>query len=597
MTTDEKDKKKNSGPVAPVAIAPLIRRISIERFRGINSITWRPAPGVNLILGGGDVGKTTLLDAIALLLSPTNSVAVSDVDYYLRDVATGFIIEGVFSLPPDAIAVSLLKPAWPWEWSGENAVIPSTDEAVPQHSEPVYKLRVRGTPDLELAYEIVQPNDEADHLPVGLRRAIGLVRLGGDERNDRDLRLVSGSALDRLLSDNSLRSRMASELAKADVKEQLLDDGRKALDTLDGSFRKQHLPHDLDLAVVGGQGASIAALVGLTAKRDTAQLPMAAWGSGTRRLAALAIAEQNQHQAAITVVDELERGLESYRQHGLVQRLQAGRSQVFVTTHSMFAIAAAGQSHLWYAREGGRLGPLASEKINRHRSHDPRTFLSRFAVIAEGKTEQGFLYSLLKRALANDLQPLGLHVSDGGGNENTLGLLEALRDGGLHFAGFVDNENKFPGRWKSLQDSLGPLLFRWEAGCIEDNVIGAIPVQRLWELIDDGGDLRGQRLRSLAVRLAIADASFDAVSATAGDNLKNVILAASKGLVPEGTKPEDEKQFIAHEKIWFKSFSGGGELCQKMFDLEAWPTLGTRLLPFTNEILKALDLPALLALK
>ena len=52
-------------------------------------------------------------------------------------------------------------------------------------------------------------------LSVSLRRSIGLVRLSGDDRNDRDLRLVQGSALDRLLSDKALRSRLASELAKA----------------------------------------------------------------------------------------------------------------------------------------------------------------------------------------------------------------------------------------------------------------------------------------------------------------------------------------------------------------------------------------------
>lgn len=64
--------------------------------------------------------------------------------------------------------------------------------------EPVYRLRVRGTEDLELVYEILQPDASTDGLPVKLRRSIGLVRLGGDGRNDRDLRLVQGSALDRL---------------------------------------------------------------------------------------------------------------------------------------------------------------------------------------------------------------------------------------------------------------------------------------------------------------------------------------------------------------------------------------------------------------
>jgi ABC-type lipoprotein export system ATPase subunit len=33
-------------------------------------------------LGGGNVGKSTLLEAIALLLSPTNSYTLADADYW-----------------------------------------------------------------------------------------------------------------------------------------------------------------------------------------------------------------------------------------------------------------------------------------------------------------------------------------------------------------------------------------------------------------------------------------------------------------------------------------------------------------------------------
>jgi putative ATP-dependent endonuclease of the OLD family len=47
---------------------PAIYWLSIKRFRGIKTLSWRPARGVNAILGGGDIGKTTILDAISLLL-------------------------------------------------------------------------------------------------------------------------------------------------------------------------------------------------------------------------------------------------------------------------------------------------------------------------------------------------------------------------------------------------------------------------------------------------------------------------------------------------------------------------------------------------
>ncbi|WP_426131182.1 hypothetical protein [Pararhizobium sp. PWRC1-1] len=51
--------------------------------------------------------------------------------------------------------------------------------------EPVYRRKVRGTEDLELVYEVRQPDGSTDNLPVILRRSIGLVRLSGDDRNDR----------------------------------------------------------------------------------------------------------------------------------------------------------------------------------------------------------------------------------------------------------------------------------------------------------------------------------------------------------------------------------------------------------------------------
>jgi putative ATP-dependent endonuclease of OLD family len=277
--------------------SPTIYHLAIERFRCIKTLSWRPAKGVNVILGGGDVGKTTILDAIGLLLSPTNPPTLADTDYHGRAIDAGFAIEAIVSLPTQSGINQQTKPAWPWDWNGSDAIVPSIDDDGIK-GEPVYRLRVRGTEDLELAYEIVQPDGTTDNLSVGLRRSIGLVRLSGDDRNDRDLRLVQGSALDRLLSDKALRSRLASELAKSDVAEHLTDDAKKALEALDQVFKKKNLPDELDLAITGGQGLSITALIGLTANREGVQLPLASWGSGTRRFAALAIAEQRSSHHA-----------------------------------------------------------------------------------------------------------------------------------------------------------------------------------------------------------------------------------------------------------------------------------------------------------
>src|SRR5262249_1283101 len=152
------------------------------------------------------------------------------------------------SLPPATGINEQLKASWPWNWNGTAAVVPDAEGRGSAAAEPVYRLRVRGTEDLELVYEIVQPGSGADSLPVALRRAIGLVLLSGDDRNDRDLRLVQGSALDRLLSDKGLRSRLGSELAKSDVKSELSDPAKEALKALDKAFGEKTLPGGLDLA-------------------------------------------------------------------------------------------------------------------------------------------------------------------------------------------------------------------------------------------------------------------------------------------------------------------------------------------------------------
>ena len=336
---------------------------------------------------------------------------------------------------------------------------------------------------------------------------------------------------------------------------------------------------------------SISALIGLTADREGVQLPLASWGAGTRRIAALAIAEQNQGEAPITLVDELERGLEPYRQRSLMDKLQEGKSQVFVTTHSPSAISAASKASLWYVDHAGRIGPLESSKIARHRKTSPETFLARLTVVAEGASEYGFVTALLEKALGSPLEQHGVHVSDGGGHETTLDLLEALANGGLRFGGFADDEEgKHPERWKKVAGRLDKLLFRWVSGCLEENIIGAVPDDKLEALLIDPADEKtGMRLRTLADRLGSQEKDFETIKTKAGAGLRALIIAAAKGTVPE-EKTSEKKQYKAHAQTWFKTVDGGRELAGKIFSLGAWPMLKPQLMPFCNAVRKAVDL-------
>ena len=576
--------------------AAFIRQIRIERYRGIKSLTWNPVPGMNVVLGGGDVGKTTILEAIALLLSPSNTVNLSEADYWQRDSESEFIIQAMFSLPSSSDISQQSKLALPWAWNGSDAVQPPIpddgDDDMPPPSLPVYRFQVRGTADLEIVWEIVHPNDEVDFLPAALRQQIGVVRLGGDERNDRDLRLAYGSALDRLLADKGLKGRISQAFAKFNLTNMLAEDANEALAKLDEALEKASLPSKLKLGLTSSQGLSIGALIGLLAASDEGvSLPLASWGAGTRRMVTLQIAAATESETR-TVIDELERGLEPYRVRKLTQTLQSEATQSFVTTHNAVAISAADQAHLWYLDPDGHIGRLPREKIARQQDRDPETFLCRLAIVAEGQTEVGFVRYLLEHVIDGDLLDHGLRVCHGQGNEASLELLEALADTGLRFGGFADNEGKFSGRWSTLKTKMGKTLFQWGAGSPEQNVIAQLPEDKLIALISGvNADLAARRRFTLAQRLGMSDQSLESIESKAAEDaiaLRELIIAAATGSTDGAPDDDAAKLWKGHGRTWFKTERGGCELAGHMFALGAWPALRSSLLVFLNAVRAAL---------
>ena len=85
---------------------------------------------------------------------------------------------------------------------------------------------------------------------------------------------------------------------------------------------------------------------------------------------------------------------------------------------------------------------------------------------------------------------------------------------------------------------------------------------------------------------------FATIKATAGADLKALILAAASGSVPDG-KAAEKRHYQSQGKTWFKSVDGGRELAAKLFSLGLWPALKPQLLPFCNAVRKAVDLDEL----
>jgi hypothetical protein len=62
-----------------------IVHINIRNYRGIKTLEWSPAAGVNCLIGPGYATKTTILDAIELALNPRSYAFADDADFFDLD--------------------------------------------------------------------------------------------------------------------------------------------------------------------------------------------------------------------------------------------------------------------------------------------------------------------------------------------------------------------------------------------------------------------------------------------------------------------------------------------------------------------------------
>ena len=435
---------------------------------------------------------------------------------------------------------------------------------------------------------------------MAVRKRIGLVNLSGSDKNDRDLRLVYGSALDRLISTDNLRSKISQIVSQVSLDETLTDASKDALEELDKALSKASLPSDISLNIAASKGISIGALVSLFAKQGDVALPFSSWGAGTRRMASLEVAAAHNTEAQVNLIDEVERGLEPYRMRQLMRNLFAEEFQSFVTTHSPVAVASASEASLWHLGPSQDPGYLAKEKIQAQQVRDPETFLSKLPIIVEGQTEQGFVSAVLERLFEGAPEDSGLRVSVGQGDDQLLDLLEALNAGNVSCCGFVDNDGGKAGRWTTLKASMQSRLFQWDEGCLETNLLPLIPVDQLERLFQLDENWNGNRLRSIADRLGIESKDFSDLLSACGDDrevLRNHIIKASTGDYSdldehENSYKSQKKQWKAHGALWFKiaDGSGGRELLRHIQDVGTWDQIEPTLRPFFNAILQSLNM-------
>ncbi len=486
----------------------VVRRVEIRNFRSIKSLDWWPAEGMNCLIGAGDAGKSSVLDAIDFCLSARRSLAISDADFHNLDVDQDISITLVLGRLDDNLKnyeaygdfLSGLRHA--------DRVI----EDEPAHGlETVLRLNLSVSGDLEPRWRLLSKRAEDKGLDRGLNWAdridLAPTRLG--TWTDHNLAWQRGSVLNRLSEEKPDASKALSSAAR-DARKTFGDEAEKQLGDALAIVNKT--AGELGVPI----GASARALLdthsvsvkgGTIALHNDAGVPLRALGLGSTRLLIAGLQREVSEQASILLVDEIEHGLEPHRIMRLLGSLgaktQPAPQQVFATSHSPVVLRELSFNQLVILRRdaNSNLLPLVPDtEVQGMLRSFPDAFLAPSVLICEGASEIGFLRGFDQFCVEHgrgSMQAAGVALVDCGGGhaDRPYERAKFLANLGYRVAVFRDDDVKPTTAIQTEITGLGGPTFTWdEEQDIETAIVTNVSEAILLLMIDYAISLHGQQL-------------------------------------------------------------------------------------------------------
>lgn len=451
-----------------------VRRLWIENFKGVRRLDWVLPTEQRLIalVGPGDSGKSTILDAIHYLLGDRWSIPFADTDFFGVNVEDPIVIKALLIDIPAALRKDTSFGLWlsGVDQKGEPQQDPE-DEL-----EPALIVQLTVDASLEPRWSVVRLDGAEQFLTSSQRRAFSTFKV--DDRTDAQLRWSRNSPLGRMSSEDG-GERNALAAASRAARETLVGHENSSLADLAAKVQ------DRTNQIGGGSFADIKP--GLDTSRSSMgaalalyedAVPLTSFGLGSRRLTSLAVQQLAAGARSVAVVDELESGLEPHRAVRLLNYLLSddGYSQVLVTTHSPVIVEQAQIENLATVQSQAGIVTVtslggASEPMLRLRRSRPSSLLARRVLVAEGKTEHGLLMECIEawdaeRAVTglSTSAGEGLAIQDGSGGSEVAPRVQALAELGFVVAGFLDNDDRSIDAAVEAAEAAGVQMIRWANG-------------------------------------------------------------------------------------------------------------------------------------
>lgn len=481
-----------------------IRKVAIRNFRSLRSLDWRPSAGINCLIGPGDSGKSSILDAIDICMGARRNVQLSDTDFFNLDVTQPISISLTLGSLPDAL--KSFKAYGDYLHAYDPATGEIEDE--PRHGlETVLTLRLQVESDLEPVWRLVSERAEEQGLERGIawkdRLAVAPARLGVNANSN--LSWTRGSVLNRLSDDRpDLGAELASASREARVKfgEQAAPQFAETLRTVTNTANSLGIDIGaLARALLDAHAVSIGD--GAIALHNEAGIPLRSLGTGSARLLASGLQRAAADGASVILADEVEYGLEPHRVTRLLDSLGAKDTppplQVFITTHSPVVVRELRGDQVMVVRQvdgSHSVQPVGiADDVQSTIRADPEAFLAHTVIVCEGASEVGLIRGLDQYFVSlggRSLLASGVsYVNVGGGDPDkcfTRGA--ALLSLGYRAIVLVDADKLATAETVSAFEKRGGKFIIWRDGrALEDELFLSLPDMAVTALLRRAGNL------------------------------------------------------------------------------------------------------------
>lgn len=484
-----------------------IRHIKIKNFRLIESFEWWPSAGINCLIGPGDSGKSTVIDAIDLCLGPRRSKEFADSDFYKLNTTDTIRIEITVSDLADTLKNLdkydlFLRGVNPEEMTIEDEPGDGLETALTA----VLEVGSDLDPQWYIYSDRAHAADTQKSMAWGDRVLLAGTRI--DAASQFHLSWRRGSVLERLSDDKPdtaakiAAAKRAAREAFSDITDNQLDE------TLEQVKRvAAELGVELDAGLQALLSAhSISLSGGTIAVHDADGIPLSRLGLGSTRLLVAGLLNAAQDGSDLVLVDELEHGLEPHRIIRFLSALGAkqkrGSKQAFFTSHSPIVLRELDASQLYVLKQRENQHQALCAAIDENSQgavrSQPEAFLAKSVLVCEGASEVGLVRGIELHRLEkakNSLFAGGLSLLNAGGCSKLYERTPTLQALGYRCASFRDDDVEPNASQEATFQANGGSVFKWQHGeKVEHAVINGLPASKLIGLVECAIELHGQEL-------------------------------------------------------------------------------------------------------